>query len=715
MIEIKNAADLDELYNQAESADKSEFAKMRSNILLIAGDHYNKNGSRAWERIRTFQDFEKSMKLRLTKNHFGKIARQYSNLVITACPDAKPLPKHEREMRDQKSAELYQAIWQDGKEINAFESKKLDFVDDFMHIGEVYCKQFYDPNAGQLLGYNQAKDPNTGEDLFEQVVSVDPMTGQQIVEQGNPIQDPNSPKFEGQIKMERIYAFNVLLDPNCDGFADSPYVGIRKNVPISILKKMFPKQADKIRESAERPFLVFDMDQGYRPSDKKKETMVREWYLRPSPEQPSGYYYIAIDGHILDEGELPKTPEGKVIFPIICEYADKIQTKRRGVSPLNALRPIQSEINRAASKVAETQVTLGDDKLIITNGSKVSSGAKLPGIRSITVTGQPPTILPGRSGDQYLGYMQSQISELYQIAELDEKETYEGQLDPHMLLYRSGSQKRKFNRYIKRFEMFLIRMCETYIDLAKTYFSDERFVRAVGQQEVVNIAEFKRVEGSHVQIVVEASSDDIESQLGKQLVANHILQYVGTKLDEGSIAKLIRNMPFSNLKDSFADLTMDDEMATNDMLAMDRGEVPTVQNNDNHDYLMKRASTRMKQPDFATLADDVKETYQVYIQAHGDVMNQKAEALQRAQSGFIPDSGAMVKADYYYKDPSSPDAKAKRAEFPVSSLEWLFMKLQEQGSFKTGMENAPLEVVESVADTVAPQPQMAQDMTIPQS
>jgi hypothetical protein len=507
--------------------------------------------------------------------------------------------------------------------------------------------------------------------------------------------DQTKPLFEGQIKLERIYGFNVLIDPNCDGVHDSPWVCVRKQASVDELKDMFPDKAESIHSSSERPFLVFDMEQGYRQSQKNKEALVKEWYFRPCPAMPSGYYYIAIDSHILDEGELPKTPDGQVVFPIVGEYADKIQTKRRGNSPLNSLRPVQSEINRAASKIAETQLTLGDDKLVVSNGSKVSSGAKLPGIRSITVTGgMAPTILPGRSGDQYMGYLQSQISELYQLAELDATETYEGQLDPHMLLYRSGSQKRKFNRYIKRFEMFLVKLCENCINLSKIYYSDERFIRAVGRLEAVNIQEFREKTATHVQVVVEAAADDIESQLGKQLVANHVLQYVGNQLDPSSIAKIVRNMPFSNLKDSFADLTMDDERATNDLLALDRGDLPKVGENDPHDYLIKRASVRMGQPDYQLLPDEIKENYEVYLQAHGDVMRQQKEAMERAKSGFIPDSGAMVKVDYWIKDPANPDKQASRAEMPVSALEWLYNKLQEQGTFSEQLGGMPAQLIQ---------------------
>jgi hypothetical protein len=106
------------------------------------------------------------------------------------------------------------------------------------------------------------------------------------------------------------------------------------------------------------------------------------------------------------------------------------------------MRPYQAEINRTASKIAEHQITLGDDKLILTNGSKVTSGNSIPGIRTVNVTGKEPTVLEGRDGSQFVPYMESQINELYKVMMVDEdSEQQQGPLDPHALLFRAASQK----------------------------------------------------------------------------------------------------------------------------------------------------------------------------------------------------------------------------------------------------------------------------------
>ena len=65
--------DLNEVYRKAESADREVFAEMRSNILLVSGDHYQKRADRYFSQIRDNRDISDYQKLRLTKNHTQKI------------------------------------------------------------------------------------------------------------------------------------------------------------------------------------------------------------------------------------------------------------------------------------------------------------------------------------------------------------------------------------------------------------------------------------------------------------------------------------------------------------------------------------------------------------------------------------------------------------------------------------------------------------------
>lgn len=646
---MKTAADLDKLFTESEQVDKREFAKMRSSLKLIAGEHYHRD-SAGFNYIRSSKEIAGDTKLRLTKNHVGRIARRYANHIATAIPGVAVKPKHERELQDQKAAELNQSVWVDFKESNDFKSVVNEFIDDFGNIGEVIAKVFYDPN-------------------------------------------------KKKVGIESIFAFNVLRCPSAKNIKQSPYYIVRKMVQVKDAQAAFPDHAEKIKESNDETFLVFQ--EGEYRMNTKTEIMIREFYYRPCEEYPNGYYYIQIPGLILDEEELPGG-----VFPVCVERFEYIQTKCRGISLTEPLRPYQLEINRTASKIAEHQITLGDDKLILQNGAKLSAGVQLPGIRGITVSGPAPVVMEGRSGSQYVEYMLGQIKELYSVAEISEDDELQANLDPHTLLYRAASEKRRFSRYVMRFEGFLKEVCTKVLALAKFYYSEDDVVMAVGRNERVNISEFKNSAPSSVQIVVEPQSEDVESKLGRQLVMTNILQYVGSALDQASIGKLIKQLPYANIDESFSDLTLDYEIATNLVLALDRGEDPQIFPFEKHEYIISKLSKRMSEADFKFLHPYIQGNYQKQIEERMAIMQAQKEALLREQSGFIPDGGALIGVDYYVTDANNPE-RTRRARIPYAAVDWLVRKLEEQGTFKQAAMQIPEAVLAESALSDIPQAQGA--------
>ena len=94
-------------YMDGDSADQEVFAEMRSNVLLMAGDHYNRRQSRFYRRIRDSRELNQEQKLRLTKNHVRKICQVYANNIMSMEPGVGFTPKDENSMHDQKVTDLH--------------------------------------------------------------------------------------------------------------------------------------------------------------------------------------------------------------------------------------------------------------------------------------------------------------------------------------------------------------------------------------------------------------------------------------------------------------------------------------------------------------------------------------------------------------------------------------------------------------------------------
>jgi hypothetical protein len=683
-------SELNELYKESMRCDEEVFSEQRSNLLLVSGNHWNKKVSQFWSRIRESRQLTNEQKLRITKNHIYKISKIRKNLLLTHSPGVRIFPANESELTDQKAAELNQSVWEFGKRQQNMRQKTQQFASDYFDVGEVACKVWWNPNGGPFKGYGQAVDPETGENLFQspegepttesQTVHTDPMTGMVMGQTPHePLPDKENPIFEGQLEVERFYAFNLLRDPDAKTMNESPYLTYRKMVKVDILKEMIPEEDDRqkmLTNSKDETYLIFDENkQGYKKE--KNITTYRETYFRPCKQYPMGYYYHFVEGGILFEGELPFG-----IFPIEYEGHDEVPTQARHRSPLKQARPYQIELNRSASSQSEAQVTNGQDKILMQAGAKLTPGEFLPGVRAYHITGRDPVVLEGRTGEQWANYQMATISEMYQVMMLDEESQEKDAAggDAWAQLYRNMKQKKKFAMDAEKFEGFLSRVCNLYLDLARHYFPDDMLIPAIGKSEAINISEFRATEKLSYRIKAEPMGDDLESVMGKMLSINHILQYNSGQLEREDIGKLIRMLPFANEEKSFDDFTLDYDRATNMILALDRGEAPQPLSTDKGPYMIKRLSNRTAMSDFQFLPPAVQSNYQNMLKLYDQLEAEKARQLKAMQADFIDTSGPMIKVGWYVKDPTNP-SRSIQATLPANAIQWLVQRLQDQQGY----------------------------------
>ena len=668
------------LYKDGEQADNHLYAEQRSNLLLVAGAHYARKGSRFWNRVRDDNRLSEEQKIRLVLNHIQRICKIYENNIISFAPSVAPVPKNENELQDQKAAELSNAVWRDIKSRHRWNDKVREIVQDFSRIGEVFHKIYWDETKGKVVDY---------------AVMVDEM-GQPVLDaMGQAQKDQGQPIFSGDFVFERIFGFNVFRAKEAKSMSESWFIGYRKMVNIDDLRARVGDDLAKqelIEASKDETYLIFDGN-GSAYDRSQNECLLLEYYLRPSNVFPNGYYFICTNKGILWEGELPFG-----VFPIVYAGMDEIPTSPRHYSIIKQLRPIQGEINRAVSQVATHQITLGDDKLAVQAGTKVANGGLQPGVRVLSYSGQAPVVIPGRTGDQYIPYIDKMIEQFYVAANLQEEmEEKPSNLDPYTMLFMSIQQKKKFSVYTSKIEQYLIDFCEKTLELAKQYYTENNLVPAIGRAELINVAEFKNTSPLFYQIKLEPGTEDMETRLGKQLTFNQIMQYVGSNLDPKDIGKIIRTSPYANNDLASEDLTMDFDNGTNMILAMDRGQFMEPNMYDDKKYLIKRLTTRMRKADFKFLSPQIQQMYQQVVQQLMDMDAEEQRKIQEAAQGFIPMSGMAVVCDIYVPDPSN-SSKTMRARVPYDALTWLLKRLEEQGATQQSIMQQQQAIVAQTAD-----------------
>lgn len=706
----KNLEELNRLYSDAESVDKELYAEMRSNVLLQAGEHYTKNVNKHFARLRETNRLTETLKLRLTKNHIHRVTRMYTNAILQKAPGVTCTPANESEMQDQKDAEQNKTMINHVDREYKMKQRIRDWADEYITIGEVATKIFWDPNKGRLKGYEQKVaddgtpiflDPN-GQETTE-AGFIDPMTGEQFPFEAAP--DKSLPVFSGALEFEPLFGFNLWRSPGAKSMDESAYIGLRKMTSADELKHAYkddPEKLSYIQQSSEPDFVVFDSGKAIYEK-REKWVIVRECYWKPCKQYPQGYFYIWTEHGVLEQGELPYG-----LFPIKWKPFDKYASTPRGRSIIKVARPYQAEINRSSSQRATHGITLADDKVLYQAGTKLAPGGLLPGVRGVTYQGQPPTILPGRNGEQFTNYIKDEKAELYEATMLAE-ETSEEQmnLDPYTLLFRTLGQQAKYKKYIEQFEEFLVDVYEYILELLRIYLPDEDLAQILGAKELGNIAEFRKKTPQTYRIKVSAQTDTIDTMLGKQLTFNHLLQYIGNNLQPDQIGMIVRNMPFVNNEEMLGDLTIDYDNAKNDMLAMERGEMPMLSPYANNEYYVKKLTHRMKQADFKFLDPQVQQLYQQYTSQHQQEIVRKQQAIQQAKNDYVPVGGAMITLSM-----RMPDGKggSQQVRLPYQSVQWLMKQLESQGNSLEDLENMNAGAVAEMASMMNSQqdPALAQ-------
>ncbi len=691
MSKAKNLDELNRLYLKAEEVDRDIFAEMRSNILLVSGDHYQKPG-RHERGPRGANLARPSEKLRLIKNHMHRISRNYVSSILSESPSVIIRPQIETDLQDQKDAELNHGVWLDISRRHKIKRKTADWCKTFVDIGEICVKIFWDPMAGEFKGYQDAVDPETKETLMEDTgeleSSIDPVSGQWVQ---TPVQravkDEAAPIFSGDLVFENVYAFNLLREAGAQEMYEHGRAWIvRKMMDNAELASRYKDQADKferITASRDDTYIVFDANSGSYEKV-QNQTLVREFYWPACSEYPEGYFVYATKDVVLEEGKLPGG-----LWPFVWEGFDKYPTTPRGRSIHKVARPYQAEINRSGSAIATHQVTLGDDKVLYQAGTKLQQGALLPGVRGIAFQGAQPSILPGRDGSQFQPYVISQIQEMDQAVMLQENMLVDpqGQVDPYAMLYQAASKKRVYSNYIEKFEDVLVGVAELALGLSKIYLPDDALIAAVGVREQINIEEFRKTTKLSHQIAIEPGQDTLETMFGKQLSIQHLLQYVGKNLEKRDIGKFIKNMPFGGLGDDFDDFTMDETIAKNTMLALERGVPRQATPYVDPDYMLRKLTNRMETPEYEFLRPEVKAAYEQLKTGYEQIRVANEQKLLAAKNEFIPIDGALVTVDMYVQDPGGdPNKESKRARLPQRSVEWLMSRLQEQGMDQQKLE-----------------------------
>ena len=670
MFDITNLNDLNAVYDEANNKDRALFAEMRTNIKIRNGEHYNTSARKIIEGFRNSGMIDKESKIRLTKNYAYSITDEYINSIVTRSGSIVASPFNKGDIRDTKKANMFNSVFEWFRQTNNYSSLREDLVNDFVVIGETYVVLRYDYDYGDIIG---------------------------AAEDGTPVKS-------GRIVADVRYGFEAKRDPEAKSFDDCRYIIFDRYIDKTDAKKLLQDAGVNegvLIDSTTKSALAYDYATGSYINDNSK-CVFREMYVRPCSAYPNGKYILFNQNAICVFIDLPAG-----LFPVYQAGFAKITASPRSSSILRVIRPFQVEINRASSKMAEHQITIGDDKMIMYGGSKLTSNKVLDGVRMLNVDGQKVDVLQGRTGEQYLGYIQKEIEGMHDVAKvrylLEDKQT---QADPYTILYRSMKDKAIFSIYINRFVEFEKAMFKGVLSLAKYYLTPDHAIKIVGKNEMVNIEELYDMSENDCDIKVEDIGSDLESRFGRIMTTNHVLQYAGSSMQPDQLGRIIKNLPYGDSDEIMDPMTITYDIAVNTIMTLDKGDLPVVEPPD-LDYMINSISLRMAKPDFKYLDASIKMNYNNYMTVLKEMKSSLMLQEQQAQMGQVPAGGFLTTINASWTNPAT--GKVERIKAPSEAIAWLMSTLQRQGWMSQNLNSfSDNDKADMLSTMAGPQDQLQQ-------
>jgi hypothetical protein len=105
----------------------------------------------------------------------------------------------------------------------------------------------------------------------------------------------------------------------------------------------------------------------------------------------------------------------------------------------------------------------------------------------------------------------------------------------------------------------------------------------------------------------------------------------------------------------------------------------------------------MKEADFDFLHPDIIQLFNEFLIQCEEVEAKKVAAIQRAQQGFIPDTGGQITIN------GIKDSNGEVLRVPYASIDWLMNKLFEQRSIQQKMDETNPGAVQDMSQMIEQQ------------
>lgn len=414
---LKTVEDLQQLKDALTNGRGSLEQQWKLNLAFYKGKQYSyKNPNNfSLESLPTEDPYIPKNRVRLVSNQIITGSHSLLSKLTRAKPvmTASPGSGSDHDVKAAQMSEHLLEFWWDDMDLDSKLEEALLWA---IIAGQGFWNITWDPHAGKAMKF--MVDPN-GRPILED--SLKDLYLGELAAVGLPPEEQTV--FMGDIKVETLSPFDVLLDPTAAVYEDAAYCIVTHHLTVDEIKTRWnvDVEADSVPTTPDME-LPLGAIGGF--TNEKMVKKVHIGYFKPSPTLPNGKYVVWTEGggkQILDEQPwvFPHTQLPIVKFPGL-----RLPGSVYDESPTTQAIPYQKQINRTMSQIIEHQNHFLKPQWWAPVGSVRTRPTNEPGaINEYVPYGQfrpEPVVMPGIPGQTFthLEILQTKLREVYGLTEV---------------------------------------------------------------------------------------------------------------------------------------------------------------------------------------------------------------------------------------------------------------------------------------------------------
>ncbi len=456
---------------------------------------------------------------------------------------------------------------------------------------------------------------------------------------------------EGDVGVEVCSAFEVFPDPLATDQLNLRKLVHAKIRPLEYFRKKYPERGHLVKE--EGPWLLslqyearINTIVGAGPSSSGISQQMKNcaiecsYYEQPSVRYPDGRLVITSNGILLANRDLPV---GEIPFVRLDDIP--IDGKFYPEALATHLRPIQDQYNRTIQARADWVNRCARGKFMACRGHGLQAGALNDQSGEVLEYDHVPDAPPpsAMAIPVIPAYMYNETAELdkmfYDLA--GEGDVSRGIL-PSASIPAIGMQllleqdETRISIMTEQHELAFARLFRLILLYAEKFVTTERLIKRTGPDSEYQIEPWTGgdIESDHDIIVKRGSmAPTSKAQKRNDIMTAFSGGLLGAPTDPNVLLKVLRSLEYGDLSDFWQDIALDTAQTKRNISVIEKGEIPTINEGDNHVLAYQEMNKYRKSDKFNDLDSKKQATFLFIMEEH----LQHLTALTAPQMGMSPD------------------------------------------------------------------------------